>query len=256
MGLQLQRPLAFIDLETTGIDVATDRIVEISIIKVFPDGTDTTYTRRVNPTIPIPPHTTEIHGISDEDVKDAPKFPDLALEILEILDDTDLAGYNSNRFDIPLLVEEFLRNGFEFNARKRRLIDVQAVFHKMEQRNLAAAYKFYCKKELVNAHSAEADTRATYEILKAQVEHYEDIENDVDFLAKFTNYHPENIDFAGRLAFNKEGVAQFNFGKFKGRSVAEVLQENPGYYNWIMNNDFPRYTKLMLKEIKERIDAE
>jgi DNA polymerase-3 subunit epsilon len=239
MQLQLDRPLAFIDLETTGINVATDRIVEISIVKIFPDGTEKVYTRRVNPGIPIPAHTT---------------FDQLAIEILEWLDETDLAGYNSNRFDIPLLIEEFLRNGFDFNARKRRMIDVQTIFHKMEQRTLAAAYKYYCGKELEGAHSAEVDSRATYEILKAQVERYEEIQNNPDFLAKFSNHHPDHIDFAGRLAFNKEGIEIFNFGKFKGRTVEDVLKENPGYFNWIMNNDFPAYTKKMLKEIKVKLD--
>ncbi len=254
MGLQLDRPLAFIDLETTGTDVSKDRIVEISIIKVFPDSEEKVYTKKINPTIPIPAVTTEIHGISDEDVKDAPTFAELAVEILEMLDDTDLAGYNSNRFDIPLLVEEFLRNGFDFNVRKRRMIDVQTIFHKMEQRTLSAAYKYYCGETLEGAHSAEVDSRATLEVLKAQIERYDEVQNDMNFLAKFSNHHPEHIDFAGRLAYNKQGIEVFNFGKFKGKTVAEVLAANPGYFNWIMNNDFPEFTKKMLKEIKEKLD--
>lgn len=253
MALAIDRPLAFIDLETTGTDVATDRIIEISILKLFPDGEKTIYTKRVKPNHPIKEHATAVHGITNADLENEPTFQEIAPEVLELLDETDMAGYNSNRFDVPLLVEEFLRNGFHFNARKRRLIDVQTIFHKMEQRTLSAAYRFYCDKELVDAHSAEADTIATYEILEAQVERYEDVLNNMDFLATFSNHHPNFIDFAGRIAYDKDGVECFNFGKFKGRPVADVLGENPGYFSWILNNDFPQDTKRVLAELKEKI---
>jgi DNA polymerase-3 subunit epsilon len=251
MNLNIQRPIAFFDLETTGINIASDRIVEISILKVEPDGSKESFTFKVNPTIPIPEVTSKIHGIYDKDVENEPTFADLAHQLLEIFDNCDLGGYNSNSFDIPLIVEEFLRLELVFDVKNRSWVDVQTIFHKMEQRTLSAAYKFFCNKTLENAHSAEADTNATFEILEAQLEKYSDeIENDVKFLHKFSQRKSNLADFAGRIAFNGKGVAVFNFGKHKGVPVADVLTKEPGYYHWIMNNDFPLYTKQVLKEIK------
>jgi len=251
MNLNLKNPLAFFDLETTGINVAKDRIVEISIVKVFPNGKEEIKTLRINPGVPIPPETTKIHGITDEDVKDAPAFKEVGKNIAKFLEGCDLAGYNSNRFDIPLLAEEFLRADVDFDMRKRKFVDVQTIFHKMEQRTLAAAYKFYCQKSLENAHSAEADTKDTYEVLKGQLDRYEELENDVDFLSKFSTQN-KKADFAGYIAYNKDGEEVFNFGKNKGKTVQEVLEEQPGYYGWMINSDFPLYTKKILTEIKLR----
>ncbi len=251
MNLNLKNPLAFFDLETTGTNVTKDRIVEISIVKVNPNQSIDTKTMRINPTVPIPKETTKIHGISNEDIKDAPTFKQVAKEILTFLKGCDLAGFNSNRFDIPLLAEEFLRAGVDFDVRNRKFVDVQTIFHKKEQRTLSAAYKFYCNKNLENAHSAEADTKATYEILKAQLDKYDDLENDIEFLSKFSRYH-NNADFAGQIVFNDKGEEVFNFGKNKGKTVESVFAENPGYYSWIMNADFPLFTKKILTEIKMR----
>jgi DNA polymerase III subunit epsilon len=251
MELKLKNPLVFFDLETTGINVATDRIVEISYLKIFPNGTEESKTYRVNPTVPIPPKTTEIHGIKDEDVKDAPKFSELAKNISKVLEGSDIAGYNSNKFDIPLLAEEMLRAGIDIDLKKRKFVDVQVIFLKKEPRTLSAALKYYCNKELDNAHSAEADTRATYEILKAQLDQYPDLENDVDKLSEFSS-HNKNADFMGRIIYDENGDEVFNFGKYKGQSVVKVFEKDPAYYGWMMNNDFPLYTKKVLTTIKLR----
>ncbi len=251
MELKLKNPLVFFDLETTGINVATDRIVEISYLKIFPNGTEESKTYRVNPTIPIPPKTTEIHGIKDEDVKDAPKFSELAKNIAKILEGSDIAGYNSNKFDIPLLAEEMLRAGIDIDLKKRKFVDVQVIFLKKEPRTLSAALKYYCNKDLDNAHSAEADTRATYEILKAQLDQYPDLENNIDKLSEFSS-HNKNADFMGRIIYDENGDEVFNFGKYKGQSVVKVFEKDPAYYGWMMNNDFPLYTKKVLTTIKLR----
>ena len=249
MNLKLTRPLAFFDLETTGLNVAKDRIVEISILKVSPDGKEETYTRKLNPTIPMTQEASEITGIKDEDLVDMPKFADVGNEIAKYIEGCDLAGYNSNKFDVPLLVEEFLRAEIDFDLSNIKTVDVQVIFHKKEQRTLSAAYQFYCKKDLENAHSAEADTYATYEVLKGQIEMYEDLQGDVNSLAKFSS-HTNNVDFAGRIVKNKDNQAVFNFGKNKGMLVTDVLEKNPGYYGWMMNSDFPLYTKKVLSLIK------
>ncbi|MCU0472368.1 MAG: 3'-5' exonuclease [Bacteroidales bacterium] len=251
MELKLKRPVVFLDLETTGINVSTDRIVEISLLKISPNGKEQWMTTRVNPEIPIPPKVTAIHGISDSDVADAPAFREIAKNLAVFLEGCDLAGYNSIRFDIPVLAEEFLRANIDFNFRKRKYVDVQVIFHKKEQRTLAAAMQFYCKKDLENAHSAKADTAATYEVLKAQLDHYRDLENDIEKLADFSSYG-NNADFAGRIILDENGVEIFNFGKHKGRSVEEIFKEEPSYYSWMMNGDFPLYTKKVLTEIKLR----
>lgn len=251
MELNLKRPLVFIDLETTGINVASDRIVEISSLKVNPNGIEQWMTTLVNPGIPIPPKVTAIHGISDSDVADAPTFKEIAKTLTTFLEGCDLAGFNAMKFDIPVLAEEFLRANVDFNFIKRKYIDVQVIFHKKEQRTLEAAVRFYCKKELENAHSAKADTAATYEVLKAQLDTYSDLENDVDKLAEFSSFN-NNVDFAGRIILDENGVETFNFGKHKGRPVDQVFREEPSYYSWMMNGDFPLYTKKILTEIKLR----
>ena len=251
MQLNLRNPLVFFDLETTGIDIAKDRIVEISMVKEMPNGEEIVKTRRINPGMPIPPESTAIHGITDEDVKDCPKFKEIAKSLAVQIEGCDLAGFNSNRFDIPMLAEEFLRAGVDVDLNRRKFIDVQTIFHKMEQRNLTAAYKFYCNKDLANAHSAEADTMATYEVLKAQLDRYPELENDVNFLSKYSSF-TNNVDFAGRMVYNEKGQEVINFGKYKGRLVEEVLKSDPSYYAWIMNGDFPLNTKKMLTEIRLR----
>ncbi|WP_321279096.1 3'-5' exonuclease [Marinifilum fragile] len=251
MNLNLKNPIAFIDLETTGINVAKDRIVEICIVKVSPNGDEEVKTYRVNPEMHIPAHASAVHGIKDEDVKDEPTFKELGKNIAKYLEGCDLAGYNSNRFDFPLLAEEFLRADIDFDMRKRKFIDVQTIFHKMEQRTLSAAYRFYCNKELEGAHGAEADTKATYEVLKSQLDKYDSLENDIEFLAKFSTQN-KNADFAGFIIIDEKGVERFNFGKNKGKTVEEVLEQQPGYYGWVMNSDFPLYTKKILTEIKLR----
>lgn len=243
--------MVFFDLETTGVNVASDRIVEISWLKIQPDGRESKQTQLVNPTIPIDPRSIAIHGITDEDVKDKPTFSEIARTLARDFEGCDFAGYNSNKFDIPLLAEEFLRVGVDFDLRKRKFIDVQVIFHKMEQRTLIAAYKFYCQKELEDAHSAEADTRATYEILKAQLDHYEHLQNDVDYLSVFSTQN-RSVDLAGRIIYNDKDIEVFNFGKYKGEPVEEVLKKDPGYFGWILNGDFPLYTKKVLTNIKLR----
>jgi DNA polymerase-3 subunit epsilon len=251
MELKLKNPIVFFDLETTGINVASDRIVEISWLKIMPSGQEVSHTQLVNPTIPIDPRATAIHGISDEDVKDKPTFKEIAKSLVREFEGCDLAGYNSNKFDIPLLAEEFLRAEVDFDMSRRKLIDVQVIFHKMEQRTLSAAYKFYCEKDLEEAHTAEADTRATYEILKAQLDRYGDLENSVEFLSGFSA-QKRNVDFAGRIILNDRDVEVFNFGKYKGEPVEEVLRKDPGYFGWILNGDFPLHTKKVLTNIKLR----
>ena len=251
MELNLRRPLAFIDLETTGINVSTDRIVEISILKINPNGKEEWMTTRVNPEMPIPPKSTAIHGITDENVADAPTFKEIAKNLAAFLEGTDLAGFNAIKFDIPVLAEEFLRVNIDFNFLKRKYIDVQVIFHKKEQRTLSAAYQFYCDRELENAHSSKADTEATYEILKAQLDRYHDLENDVEKLGDYSSFN--NIaDFAGRIIFDEKGIEVFNFGKHKGKPVETIFREEPSYYSWMMNGDFPLYTKKILTEIKLR----
>jgi DNA polymerase-3 subunit epsilon len=249
--LNLTRPLAFFDLETTGINIGSDRIVEISILKVNPDGSKDIKTKRINPTIPIPPFVTSIHGIKDEHVKDSPTFKDVARELHAFLEGCDLAGYNSNKFDIPLLVEEFLRAEIDFDVTGRKFIDVQNIFHKKEQRTLSAAYKFYCQKDIENAHSAEADITATQEILEAQLDKYPDLKNDATFLHEFSKQNA-NVDLAGRIIFNKEGVEVFNFGKHNGKAVEVVFKSEPSYYKWMMDGDFPLYTKKIITQIRLR----
>jgi DNA polymerase-3 subunit epsilon len=251
MQLNLRNPLVFFDLETTGIDIVKDRIVEISYVKVYPNGKEEGKTYRINPGMPIPRESTAIHGITDEDVKDCPTFKEIARTLASRIEGCDLAGYNSNRFDIPLLAEEFLRADVNIDLNRRKFVDVQTIFHKMEQRTLSAAYKFYCGKDLADAHAAEADTKATYEVLKAQLDRYPELENDVVFLSKFSCF-TNNADFAGRIIFNDKGEEVINFGKYKGRLVTEVLQTDAGYYGWVMSADFPLSTKKILTEIKLR----
>lgn len=251
MELNLRRPIAFIDLETTGINVSADRIVEISVLKITPDGKEDWISTRINPEMPIPSKSTAIHGITDNDVSGAPTFREIARNLAVFLEGTDLAGYNAIKFDIPLLAEEFLRVNIDFNFRKRKYVDPQVIFHRKEQRTLSAAYQFYCSKELKNAHSSKADTVATYEVLKAQLDRYSDLENDIEKLAEFSSFN--NIaDFAGRIIYDENGVEVFNFGKHKGKAVELVFREEPSYYSWMMNGDFPLYTKKVLTEIKLR----
>lgn len=251
MKLHLKNPIVFFDLETTGINIATDRIVEIAILKVNMDGSEESYCYKVNPEMPIPKVTSEIHGIYDEDVKDAPTFKELGKKLAKIMEGCDIAGFNSNKFDVPLLAEEFIRADVDFDMKKRKFVDVQTIFHKMEKRTLSAAYKFYCDKDLDNAHSAEADTKATYEVLKAQLDRYKELENSIEFLNEFSSFN-RNADFIGRIIFDDKGVEVFNFGKYKGRSVEEVLSKDPAYYGWMMNGDFPLFTKKVLTNIKLR----
>ncbi|MBR9914548.1 MAG: 3'-5' exonuclease [Algicola sp.] len=251
MQLNLTKPICFFDLETTGVNITNDRIVEISILKVHPNGKEETYTQRVNPTIPIPPAVTQVHGISDADVADKPTFKEISKDVHNMIKDSDLGGFNSNRFDIPLLAEEMLRAEVDFDMKNRQSIDVQTIFHKMEQRTLSAAYKFYCDKNLDDAHSAEADTLATYEVLKAQLDKYETLENDANFLAEFSS-RKKFADFAGFITYNKEGEECFSFGKHKGKLVTEILEKEPGYFGWLLNADFPLYTKKVLTAIKLR----
>jgi DNA polymerase III subunit epsilon len=262
MELKLKRPIAFFDIESTGTNVVKDRIVEICIFKVLPDGSSETKLRRINPGIPIPAEVTAIHGISDNDVAHEPNFKQIARSMYDFLKDCDLAGYNSNKFDVPMLIEEFLRCNIEFSLKNRNLIDVQNIFHKMEPRTLKAAYKFYCNKELVDAHTAEADTKATYEILISQIKRYENteyedhdgkisipIKNDMDALYIFS-YNHRNADLVGHIVFNANGKETFNFGKHKGITVEDVFAKDPFYYDWIMKSEFPLYTKNVIKEIR------
>ncbi len=251
LKLKLNNPIIFFDLETTGIDVVKDRIVELSYLKVFPEGKEETKTWLVNPGIPIPPEASAVHGIYDDDIKDKPSFQQIAQTLANEFEGCDFAGFNSNKFDIPLLAEEFLRTSVDFDMKKRKFIDVMVIFMKMEQRNLAAAYRFYCNKDIENAHSAEADTRATYEVLQAQLDRYDDLKNDVDSLSMFSS-HNRNVDYMGRIIYNDQDVEVINFGKYKGIPVEVVLDKDPGYYGWIMNADFPMYTKKVLTSIKLR----
>jgi DNA polymerase-3 subunit epsilon len=250
MALQLSRPIVFIDLETTGTNIATDRILEIAIIKILPDRSKLVKHKLINPQIPIPKASSDIHGITDEKVKDAPAFKEVANELKQFIDNADLSGYNSNRFDIPLLVEEFLRAGISLEMSNRKLLDVQTIFHMMEKRTLGAAYKFYCQKELIDAHSAEADASATWEILEAQLERYEHLGNTLETVLQFTG-EEKFVDFARRFVMDND-VEVFNFGKHKGRCVAEVLKAEPQYYDWMMKGDFPQHTKQKLTEIYTR----
>ena len=252
MKLNLKNPLVFFDLETTGTNINSDRIVEICYLKVHPNGNEESKTLRLNPEMHIPEESTALHGIYDEDVKDCPTFKEVAKKIAADIEGCDLAGFNSNRFDIPVLAEEFLRAGVDIDLMKRKFIDVQVIYHKMEQRTLSAAYKFYCNKNLEDAHTAEADTRATYEVLKAQLDRYADIlQNDINFLSEYS-CHTKNVDFAGRIVYNDQGVEVFNFGKYKGIAVKEILQKDPGYYSWILQGDFTLNTKNVLTKIKLR----
>ena len=250
MNLQLTKPIVFIDLETTGINVSLDKIVEIALVKIMPDGTKQVKRKLVNPEVPIPEQATAIHGISDEMVNEAPSFKQIANEIKQFIEGADLGGYNSNRFDIPMLNEEFLRAGISADLESRLLLDVQKIFHKMEQRTLTAAYKFYCNKNLEDAHTAEADAMATWEVLEAQVEKYDNIGNTVESIVKFTG-EDQIVDFAGRLIM-ENGVEIFNFGKHKGKSVIKVLKDEPQYYDWMMKGDFALHTKQKLTEILNR----
>ena len=248
MNLNLKRPIVFFDLETTGVDTANDRIVEISMIKIMPDGDEVVRTRRINPQMHIPEQATAIHGITDEDVKNEPTFAQIAKSLAQFIDGCDFGGFNSNRIDLPMLVEEFLRAGVDVDFKRRKFVVVQNIFHKMEQRTLVAAYKFYCDKDLTEAHSAEADTRATYEVLKAQLDRYPELQNDITALAEFSE-RGQTADFAGRIGYNDKGEEIFNFGKHKGRRVEDVFREDPSYYAWMMNGDFPLYTKKVITEI-------
>jgi len=250
MPLQLKRPLAFIDLETTGVNLACDRIIEIAIVKILPDGAKQVKHKILNPQIPIPQGSSDVHGFTDEMVKSSPAFKDVANELKQFIDNSDLSGYNSNRFDIPLLMEEFLRAGIQFDMSNRRMVDVQHVFHMMERRTLAAAYQFYCKKELCDAHSAEADATATWEILEAQTTRYQHLGNTLDTILEFTG-EEKIVDFARRMVLDND-IEVFNFGKHKGKPVADVLKSEPQYYDWIMKGEFPLHTKQKLTEILNR----
>lgn len=252
MKLNLKNPLVFFDLETTGTNINSDRIVEICYLKVYPNGNEESKTMRINPGMHIPEAASAIHGIYDADVADCPTFKEVARSVANDIEGCDLAGFNSNRFDIPLLAEEFLRAEVDIDLSRRKFVDVQVIFHKMEQRTLSAAYKFYCGKNLEDAHTAEADTRATYEVLMAQLDRYpEDLQNDVNFLSDFSSFN-KNVDFAGRMVYDDKGVEVFNFGKYKGMPVVEVLKRDPGYYGWILNSDFTLNTKAMLTKIRLR----
>ena len=254
MKLNLKRPIVFFDLETTGVDTSKDRIVEISMIKVMPDGSKDVKTRRINPEMPIPAEATAVHGITDEDVKNEPTFRQLAKSLAQFIQGCDFGGFNSNRFDLPVLVEEFLRAGVDVDLKRRKFVDVQNIFHKKEQRTLVAAYQFYCDKDLTDAHSAAADTMATYEVLCAQLDRYDDLENDIDFLAEYSE-REKVVDYAGRIIYNDKGEEVFGFGKYRGQKVEEVFRREPSYYAWMMEGDFPLYTKKVITEIRMRASA-
>lgn len=247
--LVLHRPLAFFDLETTGINVSKDRIVEISVLRIEPNQDQTSWTRKINPEMPIPLTSSEIHGIYDKDVENAPTFKEIAPELKTLLKNCDLGGYNSNQFDVPMLMEEFLRVDIDFSLKNRRLVDVQSIFFKKEPRTLSGAYKFYCDSELDGAHSAEADVKATYDVLKSQLDMYSDLENDIEFLSTYTKRN-QNADLMGRLIYDESGDECFNFGKYKHQKVKDVLAKDPSYYSWMMNGDFPLYTKKVLTAIR------
>lgn len=257
MNIPLERPLAIFDLETTGLNITSDRIVEIAIIKVHPSGDEEKYCQRVNPQMPIPKEISEIHGIYDADVVNEPTFAEIADKIVDFIGDADLAGYNSNKFDIPVLAEELMRVGNEFDISQRKFVDVQNIFHKMEQRTLSAAYQFYCNKSIENAHSALYDAEATWNVLKAQLDRYSDLNKDINFLSEFSKAGNYNLlDFAGRLAINDKGQAIYNFGKHKGKTIKDVAQSEPGYYGWMLDADFPLYTKQCLRKEMEKIKME
>ncbi len=251
MKLKLNNPIVFFDLETTGVDVSHDRIVEIAVIKLLPNGDREEKVRRINPGMPIPPEATAVHGITDEDVKDCPRFENIARSLYAFIEGCDMGGFNSNKFDVPVLAEEFLRAGIEVDFKRRKFVDVQNIFHKKEQRTLSAAYQFYCGKNLEDAHSAAADTKATCEVLEAQLDRYPDLENDVAFLAEYSR-RDNSVDYAGRIVLDEKGVEVFSFGKYKGHSVAAVFQREPSYYDWMMKGDFPLYTKRVITEIRLR----
>lgn len=252
MDLNLKNSIIFFDLETTGVNITHDKIVEISYIKIFPNGTEEEKTIRINPGCHIPEEATAVHHITDEDVKDCPRFKDIAKNLSKVFEGCDIAGFNSNRFDIPLLAEEFLNAGVTVDFSKRKFVDVQTIFHKMEQRTLIAAYKFYCNKDLTEAHSASADTRATYEVLKAQLDRYSELKNDIDYLSDFSS-QKKNVDLMGRIVYNEKQQEVFNFGKYKGIPVEEVFLKDLGYYAWIMQGDFAQDTKRVLTNIKLRM---
>ncbi len=254
MNLNLKKPIAFFDLESTGLNIAHDGIIEICILKINPDQSEETYTARIKPLVPISKEASDITGITMDDLKDCPTFKEAAPKIAAFLGDSDLGGFNSNKFDIPLLAEEFLRAGIDFDMTERKCIDVQVIYHKKEQRTLSAAYKFYCDRDLNDAHSALADTRATYEVPKAQLDKYTDLQNDVETLSEFSA-HTCNVDFAGRMIKNEKGEILFNFGKHKGKKVTDVIgRQEPTYYNWIMDSDFPLNTKQVLTKIKLELE--
>ena len=256
MILQLNKPIVFFDLETTGIKVAVDRIVEISILKIFPNGNKESKTWLVNPTVPIPEETTLIHGITNEKVVNEPTFSELSDDIYQLIENCDLAGFNSNKFDIPLLAEEFLRVGKEFNMKNRKAIDIQNIFHKLEQRTLIAAYKFYCDKDLTNAHSAKADTNATYEILLAQLDKYSELENNIDFLSDFSERGGKFADLAGFIRYNQKGEEVLSFGKYRDITLKQIWNDNPGYFSWIKQADFPLYTKNIMNNFATKMKLE
>lgn len=264
MRPNLKKPLAVFDIESTGVIVGKDRIIELFILRIDPDQSEHEFHALLNPGIPIPPETTEIHGIKDEDVADKPFFKDITGKLQQFLENCDLAGYNSNKFDVPLLVEEFFRAGVDFDYSKRKFIDIMGIFHKMEPRNLRAAYQFYCDKDIINAHTAEADTRATWEIFQAQLSRYENREviddngeksvpivNDIDALSVFSKTN-RNADLVGHIAYNKDGIEIFNFGKYKGTPVQDVFTKEPSYYDWMMKSQFPESTKRLISQIKLR----
>jgi len=251
MELNLKNPIAFFDLETTGLDISKDRIVEIAVLKIDPGGRKDSLHMYLNPEMPIDPRAIAVHGIRDEDVADAPTFSQIARNLADFITGCDLAGYNCNRFDVPMLAEEFARANVDIDLKHRKIIDVQVVFFKKEQRTLSAAYKFYLDREMRNAHTAEADTEATYEILKAQLDRYDDLQNDVEYLSEFTS-QTKNVDFLGRIIYNDQNEEVFNFGKYKGQKVADVLKKDPAYYDWMMKGDFPMYTKKVLTKIRLR----
>lgn len=255
MKLNLKNPIIFFDLETTGLDIAKDRIVELCYIRVEPNGNEEAKSMRINPEIHIPEEASKVHGIYDEDVKECPTFKQIAKTLWHTFEGCDLAGYNSNKFDVPLLVEEFMRAGVDVDLSKRKLVDVQNIYHKLERRTLIAAYKYYCGKDLENAHSALADTQATYEVLQAQLDKYpNDLQNDMQFLADYSRMS-NNIDFAGRFVYDENGVELVNFGKYKGKPLKEVLQKDPGYYGWIMQSDFTMNTKQVLTKLRFKYAA-
>lgn len=249
MKINLVRPICFFDLETTGINISKDRIVEISVLKIFPNGNKESKTWLVNPKIPIPTEVSNIHGITDDMVVNEPSFGSIGVHVKDMIDKCDLGGFNSNKFDIPLLAEEFLRNEIDFNLENVKCIDVQNIFHKMEKRTLGAAYQFYCQKDLIDAHSSKADTLATFEVLEAQIEKYSELENNVDFLSDFSSRN-KSVDLAGFIIYNKDNIPCFSFGKHKGKTVDFIIENEPGYLGWILNSDFPMYTKKILTKLR------